>query len=67
VSRRLGLGAADAVAVGDGRNDLPMIEWAGLGVAVEGAPPEVLAAADRVIPRPGAGGIAELVGQLLEE
>jgi hydroxymethylpyrimidine pyrophosphatase-like HAD family hydrolase len=43
-----------------------MIEWAGLGVAVEGAPPEVLAAADRVIARPGMAGIAQLVGQLLQ-
>jgi Cof subfamily protein (haloacid dehalogenase superfamily) len=66
LSRRLGVDAADAVAVGDGRNDLPMIEWAGLGVAIEGAPPEVLSAADRVIPRPGSGGIAELVRQLLQ-
>ena len=65
LSRRLDVSAGDAVAVGDGRNDLPMIEWAGLGVAVEGAPAEVLAAADRVIPKPGSGGIAELVGQLL--
>ena len=67
LSGRLGVNAADAVAVGDGRNDLPMIEWAGLGVAVEGAPPEVLSAADRVIPRPGSGGIAELVRELVEE
>jgi Cof subfamily protein (haloacid dehalogenase superfamily) len=65
LSGRLGIDAADAVAVGDGRNDLPMIEWAGLGVAVEGAPPEVVSAADRVIPRPGAGGIAVLVRELL--
>jgi Cof subfamily protein (haloacid dehalogenase superfamily) len=67
VSHHLGLSAAQAVAVGDGRNDLPMIEWAAVGVAIEGAPPEVLAAADRVIARPGMGGIAMLVDQLLEE
>jgi len=62
---RFGTKAAEAVAVGDGGNDLPMIEWAALGVAVEGAPPEVLAAADLVIGRPGSGGIAELVSRLL--
>ena len=67
LSGRLGLSASEAVAVGDGRNDLPMIEWAALGVAVEGAPPEVLAAADLVVPRPGSGGIADLVGRLLQE
>jgi Cof subfamily protein (haloacid dehalogenase superfamily) len=67
LSHHLGLSAAQAVAVGDGRNDLPMLEWAALGVAVVGAPPEVLAAADRVIPKPGMGGIAQLVGQLLQQ
>jgi Cof subfamily protein (haloacid dehalogenase superfamily) len=65
LSNRLGLSSTDAVAVGDGRNDLPMIEWAALGVAVEGAPSEVLAAADRVIARPGQGGISSLVAELL--
>jgi len=62
---RLGVSEAATVAVGDGRNDLPMLEWAGLGVAVADAAPEVLAAADRVIAAPGSGGIAALVGELL--
>ena len=39
VCSRLGITAERAVAVGDGRNDLPMIAWAGLGVAIEGAAP----------------------------
>jgi Cof subfamily protein (haloacid dehalogenase superfamily) len=64
--RRLGVSREETVAVGDGRNDQPMIEWAGLGYAVEGAPPEVVAAAGgRTIGRPGSGGIAGLVVQLL--
>ena len=62
---RLGCDAADAVAIGDGRNDRPMLEWAGLAVAVESAPAEVRAAADRLIGPPGSGGIARLVGELL--
>ena len=41
----LGLTAADAVAVGDGANDLAMIEAAGLGVAYR-AKPIVAAQAD---------------------
>lgn len=61
----LGFRPAQVVAVGDGRNDLPMIEWAGLGVAVEGSPAELLAAADRVIPPPGQAGIELLIGDLL--
>ena len=33
-------------SVGDGRNDVSMIAWAGLGVAVDGSPPEVIAKLD---------------------
>lgn len=63
---RLGISNEATVAVGDGRNDEPMIEWAALGYAVEGAPPEVLAAAGgRTVGRPGTGGIARLVDDLL--
>jgi hydroxymethylpyrimidine pyrophosphatase-like HAD family hydrolase len=63
---RLGVSHEETVAVGDGRNDQPMIEWAGLGYAVEGAPPEVVAAAEgRTIGKPGSGGFAALVDRLL--
>ncbi len=47
-------------------NDASMIAWAGLGVAVEGSPPEVIAAADRTIPGPGHGGIQQLAQALLK-
>jgi hydroxymethylpyrimidine pyrophosphatase-like HAD family hydrolase len=63
---RFGIAHDETVAVGDGRNDQPMIEWAGLGYAVEGAPPEVVAAAGgRTVGRPGTGGIARLVEVLI--
>lgn len=44
----LGISPQDAVAVGDGANDLPMIEAAGLGIAYR-AKPKVEAAADAAI------------------
>ncbi len=62
---RFGIPQAEVVAVGDGRNDASMIAWAGLGVAVEGSPPEVIAAADRTIPGPGHGGIQQLADALI--
>ena len=65
VCEQLRIDRSEAVAVGDGRNDASMIEWAGLGVAVEGSPPEVIAAADRTIPGPGHGGIQQLADALL--
>ncbi len=44
----LGVAASDTVAIGDGRNDIEMLEWAGRGVAMGDAPDEVKAAADVV-------------------
>jgi hydroxymethylpyrimidine pyrophosphatase-like HAD family hydrolase len=63
---RLGIPREQSVAVGDGRNDASMIAWAGLGVAVEGSPPEVIAAADRTVPGPGGGGIQQLADVLVK-
>ena len=48
---RLGLRRERTVACGDGPNDIDMLRWAGLGVAVAEAAPEVLAAADLVVAR----------------
>ena len=66
VAERFSIPQAEVVAVGDGRNDASMIAWAGLGIAVEGSPAEVIAAADRTIPRPGHGGIQQLADVLLK-
>ena len=44
----LGVAAADVVAFGDMPNDLPMLQWAGHGVAVANGHPDVLAAADEI-------------------
>ncbi|WP_120521661.1 HAD family hydrolase [Arthrobacter celericrescens] len=46
--RRLGTHRSHTLAVGDGRNDIEMLEWAGRGVAMGQAPEEVIAAADEV-------------------
>jgi Cof subfamily protein (haloacid dehalogenase superfamily) len=61
---QMGISQEQTVAVGDGRNDVSMISWAGLGIAVEGSEPEVIAAADRTIPGPGHGGIQQLADLL---
>ena len=46
--QRIGLPACGTVAVGDGTNDIAMIEWAAFGVAMGGASDEVRAHADHV-------------------
>jgi hydroxymethylpyrimidine pyrophosphatase-like HAD family hydrolase len=48
VANRLGVVPEDCLAIGDGRNDVEMLLWAGRGVAVGQAPPEVEHAADDV-------------------
>ncbi len=45
---RLGVAAGDVLALGDGRNDTEMLQWAGRGVAMGQAPLEVQEAADFV-------------------
>ncbi len=48
VAESLGVAQADVLAIGDGRNDVEMLAWAGRGVAMGGAPLEVQSAADDV-------------------
>jgi Cof subfamily protein (haloacid dehalogenase superfamily) len=46
--QRLGTARSLTVAVGDGRNDVEMLQWAGRGVAMGQAPDEVRSAASEV-------------------
>jgi Cof subfamily protein (haloacid dehalogenase superfamily) len=48
VAHPLGIAAEDVVAFGDMPNDVPMLTWAGLGIAMGNADPEVMDAADEV-------------------
>lgn len=48
VARPLGIVAADIVSFGDMPNDIPMLRWAGHGVAMGNAHPDTVAAADEV-------------------
>jgi Cof subfamily protein (haloacid dehalogenase superfamily) len=50
VAGRLGIARERVVAFGDGYNDVPMLTWAGLGVAMSHARPAAKAASDLVAP-----------------
>jgi Cof subfamily protein (haloacid dehalogenase superfamily) len=56
-----GIDAADVVAFGDMPNDLPMLAWAGRGVAVANAHPDVLAIADEVTASNDDDGVAQVL------
>ena len=60
-----GIEAAEICAVGDDVNDVPMLQGAGLGVAMGNATCEAIAAADRVAPTNDEGGIAAVVDWIL--
>lgn len=53
------------IAAGDNGNDVTMIEWAGLGVAVANAAPEALAAANWVAPPVAEDGVAALIERFI--
>ena len=63
----LGIGREETVAFGNGYNDVQMLRWAGLGVAIGGAVPEVLAVADRVAPPIEQDGAAQILEELLAQ
>ncbi len=48
VADRLGIDRADVLAIGDGRNDVEMLSWAGRGVAMGESPLQVQECADDV-------------------
>jgi Cof subfamily protein (haloacid dehalogenase superfamily) len=62
---RLGIDPARTLAFGDADNDIDMLRFAGLGVAVGGMTEEVRAAADEVAPPADEDGVASFIGELL--
>lgn len=62
---RIGLTADDVICVGDGYNDISMIKWAGMGVAMANAHPPVREAADYVTLSCDEDGVAALIDRLL--
>ncbi|HEY5879749.1 MAG TPA: HAD hydrolase family protein [Nakamurella sp.] len=64
VADHLGVDREQVVGVGDGPNDLEMLEYAGVGVAIAGSNPRVLAVADMVAPGPHEEGLVAAFAEL---
>lgn len=65
LARHLGLGRESVMACGDGLNDISMLRYAGLGVAMGNAFPETRAAADVVTGSNEEDGVAMAVSRYL--
>jgi Cof subfamily protein (haloacid dehalogenase superfamily) len=61
LARPLGIAAEDVVAFGDMPNDVPMLAWAGLGVAMGNAHPDAVAAADEITATNADDGVARVL------
>jgi Cof subfamily protein (haloacid dehalogenase superfamily) len=64
LTEAVGTPLARTVAVGDNLNDQALLQTAGLGIAVEGAPPELLAVAAWVCPPPEQEGLRVVIERI---
>jgi len=65
IAASMGIGPERVVAFGDGEGDAAMLEWAGLGVAVEDGHPDALTAGDFTMAGPAEDGVAKVLEELL--
>ena len=61
LSERFNISKEDVIAIGDGENDISMIRWAGLGVAMENANVNVKSNADIITKSNEDSGVAEVI------
>ena len=61
LARPLGISSEEVVTFGDMPNDIPMLSWAGLGVAMGNAHPDAVAAADEVTADNSDDGVARVL------
>lgn len=61
LAERLGIAQADVITFGDMPNDIEMLQWAGRGIAMGNARPEVQAVADYVTATNDEAGVADVL------
>ena len=62
-----GMDRADSIAFGDSNNDIDMLRYAGIGVAMGGSPETVIEAADRITGPLSESGVAQEIKRYLAE
>lgn len=66
ICRHFGIRQEETLAFGDGANDIEMLQWAGIGIAMGNADEKVKAHADRVTADVDHEGIENAINQLLQ-
>ncbi|BCW68390.1 haloacid dehalogenase [Arthrobacter sp. NicSoilB4] len=64
VIAHLGIAREDTIAIGDGANDLEMVAFAGIGIAIEGSHSGLVAIADRTAAPPRQEGLVAAFAEL---
>ncbi len=67
LAKHLGIFREETMAFGDGLNDVPMLKAAGIGVAMENAPENIKALADRLAPSCDEDGVAQVIEEIWRE
>jgi len=65
IGKHCAIDKSEMIAIGDGQNDITMLEYAGLGVAMENAPDEVKAVSDYVALSNNDDGVAEVIEKFI--
>jgi hypothetical protein len=65
VAAEMNLDRREVMAIGDNANDVGMLKWAGIGVAMSNAAPEALRAADYVAQHNDADGAAKAIHEII--
>ena len=65
ICRHFGISQDETIAFGDGGNDIEMLHWAGIGIAMGNASPEVQAEADMVTATVDDEGIEQAINKLI--
>ena len=65
IAKKLNIDQKDCVAFGDGYNDIPMLKWAGRGIAMSNGRPELLAQIAEHAPSADEDGVAVKIRELI--
>ena len=66
ICEQLKINQSETIAFGNGYNDLQMIEWVEMGVAVKNSVPEVINVANKLAPSIENDGVASVLEEFLE-